>query len=198
MAKKSTILYVIIAILLILFLWQWISKSGLINQQTNLNNQVNILQNYNGQLSKLSGIGALKSIHIHADVKVYIDGRSIDFSQKKYQLTTSYMHFEDGLGDVIHIHTTGLTMGNLFKSLNGDINNNCLTLEGQTNCNDGNKKLKFYVNGKQSNEFGYYIMKDLDRILVSYGTENDSEIQKQLSSITNLAPKYSADKREMG
>ncbi|MEK6891566.1 MAG: hypothetical protein AABX25_00105 [Nanoarchaeota archaeon] len=197
MIKKSAIPYTILTILLILFLWQWISKGNLVNQLNNLNNQTNLLQNYNGQLSKLSGIGPLSSIHIHADIKLYIDGQSIDFSQKKYQVATSYIHFEDGLGDVVHIHATRLTMGHLFKSLNGDFNNNCLTLDEQTYCDDGNKKLKFYVNGKPNDEFGYYVMKDLDKVLVSYGTENDSEIQKQLKSITNLAPKYSASKLEM-
>ena len=191
MTKKNTILYAIIAILLILFLWQWISNGSLVNQ---INNQASLLQNYNGQLSKLSGIGPLKSTHIHADVKVYINGQSIDFSQKKYQLSTSYIHFEDGIGGVMHIHATGLTLGHLFKSLNGDFNNNCLTLESQTNCNDGNKKLKFYVNGKQNNEFSSYIMQDLDKLLVSYGAENDLEIQKQLKSVTNLAPEYSGNK----
>ncbi|HLC62192.1 MAG TPA: hypothetical protein VJI52_04205 [Candidatus Nanoarchaeia archaeon] len=194
MAKKSAILYGIITLLLVLFLWQWVSNGSLINRLTNLNNQAALLQNYNGQLSKLSGIGALKSTHIHADIKVYINGKSIDFSQKKYQLATSYIHFEDGVGDVMHIHATGLAMRHLLKSLNGDFNNNCLALESQTSCSDGNKKLKFYVNGKQNNEFGYYVIQDLDKLLVSYGAENDSEIQKQLKSVTNLAPEYSASK----
>src|SRR3989344_6988751 len=180
MAKKSAILYGIITILLVLFLWQWFSNRSSVSQ---INNQANLLQNYNNQLSKLSGIGPLKSTHIHADVKVYINGQSIDFSQKKYQLATSYIHFEDGLGDVAHIHATGLNIGHFFKSLNGDFNNNCLTLESQTNCNDGNKKLKFYVNGKQNNEFSSYIIQDLDKLLVSYGAENDLEIQKQLKSV---------------
>src|SRR3989344_2182739 len=191
MAKKSIILYTIIAVLFILLLWQWISKSTISND---INNQANLIQKYNDQLLKLSGIGPLKSTHIHADVKVYINGQSIDFSQKKYQLATSYIHFEDGIGGVMHIHATGLTMGHLLKSLNGDFNNNCLTLESQTNCNDGNKKLKFYVNGKQNNEFSSYIIQDLDKLLVSYGAENDLEIQKQLKSVTNLAPEYSGNK----
>lgn len=191
MAKKSAILYGIIALLLILFLWQWTTNSSLWNQLNNLNNQANLLQNYNGQLSKLSGIGPLSSTHIHADIKVYINGQSIDFSQKKYQLTTSYIHFEDGIGDVVHIHATGLTMGHLFKSLNGDFNNNCLNFEGKSYCNDNNKKLKFYVNGRPNDEFGYYFIKDLDKILVSYGSESSAELQTQLNSITNLAPNLS-------
>ena len=193
MIRKSDILYIALTILLILFLWQWISKGSLVNQ---LNNQANLLQNYNDQLSKLSGIGPLKSTHIHADIKLYIGAQSIDFSQKKYQLASSYIHFEDGIGDVAHIHATGLTTGHLFKSLNGDINQDCLTFEGKSHCNENNKILKFYVNGKSNDEFGYYILKDLDKVLVSYGTENDSEIQNQLSSVTNLAPEYSANKND--
>ena len=132
MVKKTVILYTIITVLFILLIWLWISKSTLASQLSNANTRVNLLQSYNNQLSKLSGIGTLKSTHIHADVKVYINGQSIDFSQKKYQLTTSYMHFEDGLGEVVHLHATGLTMNHLFKSLNGDFNNNCLTFEGQS------------------------------------------------------------------
>ena len=196
MVKKAAILYTIITVLFLLLLWQWIFKSTLANQISSLNNQANILQNYNNQLSKLSGIGPLKSTHIHSDIKVYINGQSIDFSQKKYQITTSYIHFEDSLGDVVHIHSTGLAMNHLFNSLNGDFNSNCLIFEDRTYCNDGNKKLKFYVNGKPNNEFGYYVMKDLDKILVSYGNENESEIQKQMESITNLAPKFSSGATE--
>ena len=146
----------------------------------------------------MSGVGALRSTHHHADVKVYINGNSIDFSQSKYQVTTSFIHFEDGLGDVIHTHATGLTIGYLFKSIKGDINPNCLVFEGESYCNGDRKTLKFYVNGQPNNQFASYVINDLDKILVSYGSENDSGIKSQLASITNLAPKYSANKGEMG
>ena len=197
MKKKDIFFSALIIVLLLLFFWQLLSKGVLTNQLKQASAQINQLQKYNGQLSLLSGIGPLKSTHIHADVKVYINGQSIDFSQKKYQITTSYIHFEDGLGDVVHMHATGLAMNHLFKSLNGDFNNECLLFEGQNYCNDGNKKLKFFVNGKPNNEFGYYVMKDLDKILVSYGSDNETEIQKQLSSVTNLAQKYSENGQEM-
>ena len=183
MRKKDLIFYVLILALVVLFLWQWLSKGALINQ-------LNKLQNHNNQLQLLSGIGPLGSAHLHADVKVYINGNSIDFSQRKYQLASSFIHFEEGIGDVIHTHATGLTIGHLFKSLNGDINNNCVILEKQSYCNENEKKLRFYVNGQLNNEFDNYIIHNLDKILVSYGTENDSEVKRQLDSITNLAPRY--------
>ena len=185
MRKKDLVFYFLILVLVVLFLWQWLSKGALTVQLTQL-------QNYDNQLHLLSGIGALGSTHIHADVKVYINGQSIDFSQRKYQLASSFIHFEEGIGDVVHVHATGMTMGHLLKTLKSDLNNNCLVLESQNYCNEKNKKLKFYVNSHQNNEFDNYVIKDLDKILVSYGSENDSEIQKQLASITNLAPQYSS------
>ena len=192
MNKKNLFLYIIILILLILFLWQWISKGALLNQLT----QLNQVQQYNNQLQTLSGIGPLHSAHLHADVKVYINGKAIDFSQKKYQLTSSFIHFEEGVGDVIHTHATGLTIGHMLKSVGIGFNNNCMFFEGQNYCNEGSKSLKFYVNSKPNNGFDNYVIKDLDRYLISFGSENDSEIQKQLDSVTHLAPKYSASSQE--
>lgn len=187
MRKKDLFLYAAILVLVVLFLWQWISKGASISQ-------ISQLQKYNSQLSILSGIGPLGSTHQHADVKVYISGKAVDFSQRKYQITTSFIHFEDGIGDVVHTHATGLTLGHLFKSLGGDLSNNCLVFEGQSYCNGSDKTLKFYVNGQPSSEFGYRVIHDLDKYLVSYGNENNAEIQKQMDSITNLAPRYSAQK----
>lgn len=153
--------------------------------------QLNGLQIYNQQLSLLSGIGQLGSTHLHADVKVYINGKAIDFSQRKYQIASKFIHFEEGIGDVIHTHATGLTIGHMFKSVGIDINNNCIKFEGVNYCNDGSKTLKFYVNGNKNYEFDNKLINDIDKYLISYGNENQLEIQKQMDSITNLAPKYS-------
>ena len=187
MNKQNLILYSIILLLIILFLWQWLSKGNLIRQ-------LNELQKDNKDLMMLSDVGILRSAHLHADVKAYINGKALDFSQKKYQLAARYIHFEEGIGDVIHTHATGLTIGHMFKSLGMDFNNNCIVFEENSYCNDDNKKLKFYVNGQPNTEFDNYIIKDLDKILVSYGDEGTTEIQNQISSITNLAAKYSANR----
>ncbi|MBI2541821.1 hypothetical protein HYV80_03880 [Candidatus Woesearchaeota archaeon] len=182
--KKGLIFYSVILVLLVLFLWQWVSKGALISQ-------LNKVQNYNNQLQLLGGIGPLNSAHLHADVKVYINGVAIDFSQKKYQLASSFIHFEEGIGDVIHTHATGLTVGHMLNSLGMDLNSNCIVADKKSYCNGGNNKLKFYANGQLNSEFDGKIIKNLDRYLISYGDETDEEIQQQLESVTNLAPKYS-------
>ncbi|MBI3027027.1 hypothetical protein HYY70_02845 [Candidatus Woesearchaeota archaeon] len=187
MRRKDLVLYIIILILASMLLWQWISKSSLINQ-------ISQLQRHNSQIQLMTGIGHLGSTHLHADIKVYINGQAIDFSQSKYQLKNSLIHFEDKIGDVAHTHATGLTLGHLFKSIGIYFNNECINIEGKNYCNENSKRLKFYVNGKINNEFDNRLIADLDKYLISYGDENESEIQNQLNSITNLAPRYSLQK----
>ena len=79
----------------------------------------------------------------------------------------------------------------MFNSLGGRIARDCLTLD-QTYCNEGNKVLKFYVNGKLNDEVSNYIIKDIDKYLITYGNEDAVAIQKQLDSVTDMAKKYSA------
>lgn len=191
MTRKNVLLYSVIFILVLLVLWQWISRGSI---EAGFMKQSAEMQNDLKDLHLLSGVGELRSAHLHADAKVYIDGKAIDFSQRKYQLASRFMHFEDGIGDVVHTHATGLTVGHLFRSLGGELSNNCLIFEGKSNCNDGSKTLKFYVNGQPSNEFDNRVIKDLDKYLISYGSEDEAQIRKQLDSITNLAPKYSLQK----
>src|SRR3989338_2662258 len=189
MNKKDIVFYALILILVALFVWQWISGNYLANQMSSM-------RGYNVQMQSLSGIGPLKSAHLHADVKVYINGEAIDFSQQKYQLQNNFIHFEDGVGDVVHNHATGLAVGHMFKSVGIDFNSNCIVIDNQSYCNDNKNKLKFYANGRLSNEFDNYVIHDMDKLLISYGSENDQEVKQQLDSVTNLAQDYS-NKEEM-
>lgn len=189
MRKSSIVLSILALVLFVLLIWQWSSKNYYFSQ-------MDIAGKYNAQLSMLSGIGPLRSAHIHTDIKVYMNGKPIDFSQRKYQLATDYIHFEEGIGDVIHIHAKGLTVGNMLNSLGIRPIGQCLVFEGRDYCNEGNKTIKFYVNGKKTGGFESYVMKDLDKLLISYGSDSEETVKKQLNSITNLAPKYSGENEE--
>ncbi len=126
-----------------------------------------------------------KEFHIHADFKVYIDDNQIDFSQLMYQLRSKSVHVEDGIGDVVHVHKEGITIGDFFKTLDIKFNNTCIIIPMEDpHCNTDNMKLSFYVNGIENDEFESYEIKELDKILISYGEGN---IKKQLESVTDLA-----------
>ncbi|MDP3766309.1 MAG: hypothetical protein Q8R04_07390 [Nanoarchaeota archaeon] len=146
-------------------------------------------------------IGVLGSQHTHADWKIYIDGKALDFSDKSHMErmknnmpVSSFIHVDSGApapektGDVLHMHATGIPLWTFFKSVGMAFNKDCITLENKEKfCNDSNKMLKFFVNGKESNEFENYVFNDFDKILVSYGDESEEEARNQLASITDFA-----------
>ena len=147
-------------------------------------------------------IGILGSQHIHADWKIYINGNQLDLSDKYYgrirdgKSASSFIHAEasagEKTGDVLHMHATGVPLWILFKSIGMDFNKDCIALDDkEKSCNDGNKKLKFYVNGKENNKFENYVFNDLDKILISYGNEKGEEVKNQLTSITDFAKIHS-------
>jgi hypothetical protein len=131
--------------------------------------------------------GASDIIHEHAILAVFIDGVGIDFSQMQYQLRHVKVHFEDGDGDIIHMHTKGVTLGFLFETLLMQFNGECLTTDyGTQHCNDGEKTLKFFVNGEKNEMYDSYVPNDGDRILISYGTDDQEEINEQLDVAEKL------------
>ncbi len=64
------------------------------------------------------GAGKLGDEHEHASVLVRIFGDRFDFSVPSYQIKSSWIHFEESDGTTIHRHSSGVTLGYLFDSLN--------------------------------------------------------------------------------
>ncbi|MBL7056378.1 hypothetical protein ISS07_05680 [Candidatus Woesearchaeota archaeon] len=138
-------------------------------------------------------LGAVGSTHGHVDIKVYVLGKPIDFSVSKFQVRHPATHFENGDGEVLHTHATGLTLGYFFFSHGMSIDDNCLKLDnGNQYCSDGNAKLRVYVQnqGSEWEEILYpadYLFESYERILVTFGTENEDGIRKQMESVTSKA-----------
>ena len=134
-------------------------------------------------------LGAVGSEHTHQDFKIYIEGKDWDFSLPKYQVRARHVHVEGGDGDVIHKHATGVTVGYFLDTVGWKLTNGCLTTDqGNAYCNSEDKTLKFYLNGQNIDDLTNYEMRDLDKFLISYGSDSEEQIQSQLSSITNKAP----------
>lgn len=144
-----------------------------------------------------------EKVHEHADFKVYLNDKPFDFTNDKYQSTTGNpldpeAHLHDGNGEVTHKHRKGVTLEYFFKSIGITFNNDCFVLDSGTKyCNDDKNSLKFLVNGKANNQFGDYEFNDLERILISYGPK-DQDLNKQISSVTDLACMYSEKCPERG
>ena len=102
-----------------------------------------------------------------------------------YQLRDKSVHVEDGIGEKVHIHKDGVTIGYFFETLGIEFNKTCIIIpiEGSY-CKISDKKLSFYVNGIENDEFENYEIRNLDKILVSYGKR---DIKKQMEIITSFA-----------
>ena len=91
------------------------------------------------------------------------------------------IHFEDSDGTTIHRHSTGVTLGFLFDSLNIGIDNKCFVFpDGRQFCTNEDYSLKYYINHQPVSNIREYVFEDGDRILISFGSETPEQVEEQL------------------
>jgi hypothetical protein len=140
--------------------------------------------------------GPLGSVHNHADIKVYILNNPIDFYLPQYQLQDQLTHFENGDGDVVHTHATGINLGYLFETLGMELNSECFRLDtGNNYCARGNAQLNVFVkniNGdwNQVTNSETYIIQQSDKILINYGTQDEEGLNVLMDTVTDKSPTY--------
>jgi len=120
-------------------------------------------------------IGILGSSHVHADIKVYLDGERINLSDEKYFVKSAFAHVEreandEETGNVLHIHADGVPLWLFFESLGIKIDS-----------------YNLFVNGGEEH-FDTYAPKNLDKILVT--TSGYEDAKNELNSITNFAKNH--------
>jgi len=132
--------------------------------------------------------GKLGAEHIHASMLVKIFGDKFDFSTPNYQVKTPWIHFENQDGDTIHRHSTGVELEFLFNSMNIAVDDNCFVFpDGRQFCTNEDYSLKFYVNQQIVKDLREYIVQEDDRILITYGNEDQLAIDKQLAELNAQA-----------
>jgi len=148
--------------------------------------------------------GASKTYHIHADFKAYVNGKALDFSSDKYQSTKeaeldAHTHFHDKNSSTIHIHKEGITLRYFLNTFGIVLTSGCLRLDtGEQYCEGQGKDLALYVNGIEVKNMADYEVKDLDRILLTYGTPSAERVATELTSVTDTACIYSETCPERG
>jgi len=135
--------------------------------------------------------GALGSAHDHGALLINLNGTNLDLAQQKYAVRSNYMHVESYNGTLdgttIHKHSSNVPIGEFLKSIRMDASNGCfITDSNQRFCDDEQYKLSFYVNGNGTKDIMSYVPIDDDRMLITYGKENSTEINKQLQELNNL------------
>jgi len=130
-------------------------------------------------------IGPVGSTHEHSALLIFINGNVFELSKSEYMIRSRPVHIENLDGTVIHNHATGITLGHFLETLGIGFDDNCFVDDKRNRyCNKDDKNLKFYVNGRLNNDFNNYVIKDNNRLLISYGDEDD--VTGQLNFLNNI------------
>ena len=132
------------------------------------------------------GAGKLGDEHEHASVLVRIFGDKFDFSAETYQVKSPWIHFESSDGNTIHRHASGVATGYLFENLGMVTNGECFifpSTDGRQFCTNEDYSLKYYINHQIVSDIIDYVFEDGDRILISYGSESQEQIEEQLTEL---------------
>ena len=130
------------------------------------------------------GAGILGDEHEHASVLVRIFGDKFDFAATTYQIKSSWIHFEESDGNTVHRHSSGVTLNYLFESLGIGIDEDCYIFgDGRQFCTNEDYSLKYFINGDSVNSINDYVVKNDDRILISYGGETEEQVIAQLNEL---------------
>lgn len=141
-----------------------------------------------------------QKVHWHADFALYIDGERFIFDDPKYISTetdekSDAVHIHDPRHTVIHVHLEQSTWNEFFSSLGFQLNDPS-QLSGLTQLKlpdgrllkpEGDKTFKFFVNGVQVDGVASIDISDLDRVLISYGSETVDEARAQFDTVSDEA-----------
>ena len=76
----------------------------------------------------------------------------------------------------------------LFNSMNIATDENCFVFpDGRQFCTNEDYSLKFYINQQLVEDIRKYIVQEDDRILITYGNEDQLAIDKQLAELNAQA-----------
>lgn len=131
--------------------------------------------------------------HDHADFAVYVRGQRLDFNRPEFLSTegkdlSKNVHIHAPRTNVVHIHREQTTWDEFLTSLGMAVDDTCLTLGGgEKLCSAGTETLKFFVNGVRIDSLMFQDLADLDRVLISFGAEDDATVRKQIDSVTDEA-----------
>lgn len=138
-------------------------------------------------------VPVLNSAHNHADLNIYIDSQRLILADAKNYMKSAFLHIDNNqnLNDansVLHMHAKNVPLWLFFKSLGMNLTKDSLKLaNGQVFKNGNGKTLKFYLNGQKVDELANYSFQPLDKLLISFGPDNDPNVQEQIKIMTNFA-----------
>ncbi len=151
-----------------------------------------------------------KKIHYHANFAVYINGQREQFNNPAlYEETVmctnekqdeasnnpnERAHMHDKVNNVVHVEDSAVTWGQFFENLGWSLGETTIiTDNGTVYQEQGQNKLYIILNGQDYTDLGgiaSHVIKDQDKLLLSYGDENTQTVMAQYKAIPGTARHY--------
>ena len=126
-------------------------------------------------------VQADKEVDYTAGFAIFTNGTFRIFTSPMYHNQSEEVFIEANNPNIVRVKKAEITWEDFFKTLPFKLTKDCLTTgTGQTFCSDDNGKLRFYLNGKEDPNALDRPISNGDRLLVTYGNENEQQIQEQL------------------
>ena len=146
--------------------------------------------------------------HYHANFALYINGQREQFKSQMYYEETAMCsvgttmtpdgraHMHDNVNNVVHIEDHAVTWGQFFTNLGWYMGPNFIAGFGPNGTmyqENGNSQLHLILNGQDYTDLGGLqntVIRDQDKLLVSFGDLSDTTLQQEYKAIPNTAHHY--------
>jgi len=145
-------------------------------------------------------------VHYHANFAVYINGqrqlfRGPQFYEESAMCSVSQQaltplaraHMHDQVNDVVHVEDHAVTWGQFFNNLGMSVGKDFIETGGQLYVADGQNRLHVILNNQDYTDItsiANMVIKDQDRLLVSFGTLPASTLQQEFAAVPHTAHTY--------
>lgn len=150
-------------------------------------------------------------VHYHANFAVYINGQRKEFKSPTYYQEVAVCntaggitqpvqraHMHDGINSVIHVHDHAVTWGQFFDNIGWAFGKDFIEDNaGHMYIENGTDKLNIMLNGQNLTDLGNMnnvVIKDQDRMLVSFGTIDNATLGSEYKSVPSTAHHYDITK----
>lgn len=137
--------------------------------------------------------------HYHANFAVYINGvreefKGVGYYEEIAACTSDYAnnvkgrtHMHDSINDVIHVHDKRVTYQDFFENTGWSVGPDYIHTDTTLYANTDTATIKYILNGEQIERVDNRIIGDKDRLLVSYGPQDENTTAQYKGVATSAA-----------
>lgn len=139
-----------------------------------------------------------EAVHHHANFAIYINGERQTFSEPRYyeetgsvpctvedvELPIERVHMHGQEGEAVHVHDSAVTWGNFFQNIGWNIDDEFIKTSESLYRTTDDAELKFIVNGDEVRSIANRMIESKDKVLISYGANQDTSAQYETISDT--------------